>query len=94
MAHLDKYDNGQAKVQISRTTVYTHLAIAKQPKAVEIPLAFCKYHKVFSNKEAQQLPKHQPWDHKIDLIPRKQMRKTSVHNNKGSKLDNCAYKGW
>jgi hypothetical protein len=44
-----------------------------------IPLAFRKYKKVFSNEEAQWLPKHQPWDHKIDLIPRQQMGKTSVY---------------
>jgi hypothetical protein len=44
-----------------------------------IPLAFCKYKKVFSDKEAQQLPKHQSWDHKIDLIPGQQMGKTSVY---------------
>jgi hypothetical protein len=34
-----------------------------------IPLVFCKYKKVFSDEEAQWLPKHQPWDHKINLIP-------------------------
>jgi hypothetical protein len=44
-----------------------------------IPLAFRKYKKVFSNEEAQWLPKHQPWDHKIDLIPGQQMGKTSVY---------------
>src|SRR5579863_3413413 len=74
MAHLDKFDT-----QISHTTVSTNLAIKEQLKTVEIPLAFWKYDKVFSDAEAQQLPKHQPWDHKIDLIPGKQMRKTSIY---------------
>jgi len=31
------------------------------------------------DKEAQQLLKYQPWDHKIDLQPGLQMRKTSVY---------------
>src|SRR5579863_2626114 len=74
MAHLDKFDT-----QISRTMVSTNLAIKEQLKAMEIPLAFRKYDKVFLDKEAQQLPKHQPWDYKIDLIPGKQMRKTSIY---------------
>jgi len=46
---------------------------------MDIPPEFCKYAKVFSDKEVQQLPKHQPWDHKIDLQPGLQMRQTSVY---------------
>ena len=79
MAYKDKWDDGHDEIQIARTMVSTHLAIARQPKSVEIPPEFCKYHKVFSNEESQHLPKHQPWDHKIDLTPGKQMRKTSVY---------------
>ena len=74
MAHFNKYET-----QISRTTVSTNLVIKEQLKAIEIPPAFCKYDKVFSDAKAQWLPKHQLWDHKIDLIPGKQMRKTSVY---------------
>src|SRR5579863_7871408 len=74
MAHLEKFDT-----QISRTTVSTNLAIKEQLKAMEIPPAFHKYDKVFLDAKAQRLPKHQPWDHKIDLILGKQMRKTSVY---------------
>jgi len=48
-------------------------------KAMDIPPEFCKYAKVFSDKEAQRLPKYQLWDHKIDLQPGLQMRKTSVY---------------
>jgi hypothetical protein len=44
-----------------------------------VPLAFRKYKKVFSDEEAQRLPRHQPWDHKIDLIPGQPMGKTSVY---------------
>jgi len=46
---------------------------------VDIPPEFRKYAKVFLDEEAQRLPKHQPWDHKIDLQPGLQMRKTSVY---------------
>jgi len=64
---------------VRRTTVSTTLAKAEQPKNVEIPPEFRQYDKVFSDEEAQRLPKHQPWDHKIDLIPGMEMKKTTVY---------------
>jgi len=64
---------------VGRTTVSTTLAKAEQPKNVEIPPKFHQYSKVFSDEEAQRLPKHQPWDHKIDLIPGMEMKKTTVY---------------
>jgi len=64
---------------VARTTVSTSLAKKEQVKSKEIPLEFRKYVKVFSDEEAQRLPKHQPWDHKIDLIPGLTMKKTSVY---------------
>jgi len=64
---------------VGRTTVSTTLAKAEQPKNVEIPPEFRQYGKVFSDEEAQRLPKHQPWDHKIDLIPGMEMKKTTVY---------------
>jgi hypothetical protein len=65
---------------VARTTVSIALTKEATKNIVEvIPLAFCKYKKVFSDEEAQQLPKYQPWDHKIDLIPGQQMGKTSVY---------------
>jgi len=64
---------------VARTTVSTTLAKAEQPKNVEIPPEFRQYGKVFSDEEAQQLPKHQLWDHKIDLIPGMEMKKTTVY---------------
>ena len=57
----------------------TTLAKAEQPKNVEIPPEFRQYSKVFSDEEAQRLPKYQPWDHKIDLIPGMEMKKTTVY---------------
>jgi len=64
---------------VARTTVSTTLAKAEQPKNVEIPPEFRRYDKVFSDEEAQRLPKHQLWDHKIDLIPGMEMKKTTVY---------------
>jgi len=64
---------------IHKMTVSTTLAKGEEHKTTDIPPEFRKYVKVFSDKEAQRLPKHQPWDHKIDLQPGLQMRKTSVY---------------
>jgi len=64
---------------IQKTMVSTTLAKGKERKTMDIPPKFHKYVKVFSDKEAQRLPKHQPWDHKIDLQPGLQMRKTLVY---------------
>jgi len=33
------------------------------------PAAFRRHWRVFSKEEAQQLPPHRPWDHKIELLP-------------------------
>ena len=74
MAHLQR-----CELVVARTTVSTTLAKAEQPKITEIPPEFCQYSKVFSDEEAQQLPKHQPWDHKIDLIPGMEIRKTTIY---------------
>jgi len=61
-----------------RTTVSTTLAM-KEASHMEIPPEFQQYSRVFSDEEAQRLPKHQPWDHKIDLLSNKSMRKTSIY---------------
>ena len=36
-----------------------------------VPLRYRKWGKVFSDEASKRLPKHQPWDHKIDFIPGK-----------------------
>jgi hypothetical protein len=51
----------------------------KQTLPLEIPLEFAQYHRIFSNEQAQCLPKNQPWDHRIELIPGKEMGKTSIY---------------
>jgi hypothetical protein len=65
--------------EIARTMVSTTLAMRTQTLPSEIPLEFAQYHQVFSNEQAQRLPKNQPWDHRIELIPGKEMGKTSIY---------------
>ena len=74
MAHME-----QQMPEIARMMVSTTLAIRKQTLPSEIPLEFAQYHKVFSDKQAQHLPKNQPWDHRIELIPGKEMSKTLIY---------------
>jgi len=64
---------------IQKTTVSTTLAKGEERKTTDIPPEFHKYAKVFSDEEAQRLPKYQLWDHKINLQPGLQMRKISVY---------------
>ena len=72
--------------EMARTTVSTTLAMRKQTLPSEIPPEFAWYHKVFSDKQAQRLPKNQPWDHRIELIPEKEMSKTSIYRLTPSEL--------
>ena len=65
--------------EIARTTVSTTIAMRQQTLPSEILPEFTKYHQVFSNEQAQRLPKNQPWDHRIELIPGKEMGKTSIY---------------
>jgi len=79
-AHHEKYlANAEPGPLIACTTVSTTLAMAKRIQLAETPQEFWQYAKVFSDEESQRLPKHQPWDHKIDLLPNAQMRKTGVY---------------
>jgi hypothetical protein len=74
MAHME-----QQMPEIARTTVSTTLAMRKQTLPSEIPPEFAWYHRIFSNEQVQRLPKNQPWDHRIELIPGKEMGKTSIY---------------
>ena len=74
MAHME-----QQMLEIARTTVSTTLAMRKQTLPSEIPLEFAQYHRIFSDKQAQRLPKNQPWDHRIELIPGQEMGKMSIY---------------
>jgi hypothetical protein len=74
MAHMERQ-----MPEIARTTVSTALAMRKQMLPSEIPPEFAQYHRVFSDEQAQRLPKNQPWDHRIELIPGKEMGKTLIY---------------
>jgi hypothetical protein len=55
MVHME-----QQMLEIARTTVSITLAIRRQMLPSEIPLEFAQYHQVFSDEQAQCLPKNQP----------------------------------
>jgi hypothetical protein len=74
IAHME-----QQMLEIARTMVSTTLAMRKQMLPSEIPPEFAWYHRIFSNEQAQCLPKNQPWGHRIELIPGKEMSKTSIY---------------
>jgi len=74
MAHME-----QQMLEIARIMVSTTLSMRKQTLPSEIPPQFARYHRIFSNEQAQRLPKNQPWDHRIELIPGKEMGKTSIY---------------
>jgi len=78
--HMDKHFDGLLHGPLlAHTIVSTTLAMKKEASQMEIPPEFRQYSQVFSDEEAQRLPKYQPWDHKINLLPDKSMRKTSIY---------------
>ena len=81
MAHIE-----WQMLEIARTTVSTTIAMRTQTLPSEIPKEFIQYHCVFSDKQAQHLPKNQPWDHRIELIPGREMSKTSIYQLTPPKL--------
>jgi len=56
--NASQHTNPRYKPVVVQTMVSTTLAKAEQPKNVEIPPEFRQYGKVFSDEEAQRLPKH------------------------------------
>jgi hypothetical protein len=55
MVHME-----QQMLEIARTMVSTTLAMRKSTLPSEISPEFAQYHQVFSNEQAQCLPKNQP----------------------------------
>ena len=51
--------------------ISTELAqkVGQYTKKVEIPTHYKQYARVFDEEESHRLPRHQPWDHMIDLKP-------------------------
>ena len=51
--------------------ISTELAqkVGQYTKKVEIPLHYQQFTRVFDEEASHRLPKHQPWDHTIDLKP-------------------------
>jgi hypothetical protein len=46
---------------------------------ITIPDQFHRYHSIFSEKASHRLPKHQPWDHAIDIKPDKELKKSYLY---------------
>src|SRR5579859_7215457 len=44
-----------------------------------IPAQYQRYSKLFSEEASQRLPKHQPWDHAINLKPGAKIKKCSIY---------------
>jgi hypothetical protein len=67
-------------VRASMTTS-TQIATRNMDKSTVtiIPEQFRRYAKVFSEEASHRLPKHQPWDHAIDLIPGATIKKCGIY---------------
>jgi len=63
-----KYNNLTIR---AKTTTSTKIAArtAPKPSTTHIPVQYWRYSKVFSLEASHRLPKHQAWDHAIDLKP-------------------------
>jgi hypothetical protein len=64
------------------TTTSTQIATRNMDKSTVtiIPEQFRRYAKVFSEEASRRLPKHQPWDHTIDLIPGATIKKCGIYH--------------
>jgi hypothetical protein len=74
------YTSDPAHVR-AKTTHSTTLAneTHNNPNIHHIPDQFHKYRSVFSEKASHRLPKHQPWDHAIDIKPDKDLKKSFLY---------------
>jgi hypothetical protein len=71
-----KYDN-----LAIRSTTSTGIAVKTTPKQplTHIPAQYHNYSKVFSETALHWLPKHQPWDHVIELKPGASMHNCGIY---------------
>ena len=78
---LLKYYKPQPVHLCTKTTHSTTLATKHFtiPAPDTISQQFQKYHSVFNKRDSHRLPKHQPWDHTIDLKPNSTMKKCGVY---------------
>ena len=78
---LLKYHEPQPVHLCTKTTHSTTFATKHStiPAPDTIPQQFQKYHSVFNEQDSHRLPKHQPWDHAIDLKPNFTMKKCGVY---------------
>ncbi len=65
----------------AKTTTSTKIVAqnAPKPSMSHIPVQYQKYSKVFSEEASHHLPKHQAWDHAIELKPNASMKNCSIY---------------
>ena len=66
----------------SKSTTSTQLAARSAPETstTHVPTPYLEdFARVFSKEASHRLPAHQPWDHKIDLVPNVQMKNCGVY---------------
>ncbi len=75
---FSKYDDLaiRAKTTTSTTIVARN---APEPSTAHIPVQYQKYSKVFSEEASHHLPKHQAWDHAIELKSGVSMKNCSIY---------------
>jgi len=73
-----KYDDLAIR---AKTTTSTEIAARNAPQlsASHISAQYQKYSQVFSEKASHCLPKHQAWDHVIELKPGMSMKNCSIY---------------
>jgi hypothetical protein len=71
------------------TTTSTQIAMCNMPKSTvtTIPEQFHRYTKIFSEEASQCLPKHQSWDHAINLIPGATIKKCGIYRLTPKEMD-------
>ncbi len=68
----------------AKSTTSTEIAArtapdSKQPLENLVPPEYLKYRKIFSETASHRLPKHQPWDHAIELKPGAELKDCGLY---------------
>ena len=80
-AHIHQWDKENYIHVRSKLTTSTELAARTVPcpSMSTIPEKYWSFTKVFREEALHCLPAHRPWDHAIDLIPRKTMKNSGIY---------------
>ena len=80
-AHIHQWDKENYIHVRSKLTTSTELAARTVPcpSMSTIPEKYWSFTKVLREEALHCLPAHRPWDHAIDLIPRKTMKNSGIY---------------